>query len=467
VATQPAATEAPAAASLDPETGHQVWQSKPCIGCHGANAEGKIGPRLAGTGLTFDAVLLRVRSGKASMPAFTTDQVSDLELQQIYAWLRSLAPPTPAAAPTETATTEVAPAAPTPAATGPASAPEVAPTPAATATKPAAVLAQPTPIPPPNYPTGSLNGFWSTVNDLKVKADFTKDLPARQAPDDAGRLTILKQYAGEAVGLGQNALAQGNQALTEVANENVKADLRQALTAVQQIVDQANQARGQSSYGAAYQNASEMTRLARIEAWPWATQAVRDAGLTGTVRVRVTNQAGQPIPGAFVTVLTARNPAGAQTDSNGRVTITNVAAVPALQVKAYAAGTVYHEEHVNMAPGATADASIALPAANPGGQSPAVSGAAITPASGAGNATVTLRMQATDPQGAQNLAEDQLFALNPALGVAYVLLAGGGNQYQFQTQLPGLATGAQTWHFFAVDHECNTSNAIPVRYTVQ
>jgi mono/diheme cytochrome c family protein len=466
-ATQPAATEAPAAANLNPEAGHQVWQSKPCAGCHGPNAEGKIGPRLAGTGLTFDAVLLRVRTGKAPMPAFTADQVSDLELRQIYTWLRSLASPTPEAAPTETATAEVAPATPLPTAMSPASGTPVAQAPAATATKPAAVSAQPTPIPPPNYPTGSLNAFWSTVNDLKVKADFTKDLPARQAQDDAGRLGILKQYAGEAVGLGQSAQAQGNQALTEVTNEDIKADLRQALAAVQQIIDQANQALGQSSYGAAYQNASEMTRLARIEAWPWATQAVRDAGLTGTVRVRVTNQPGRPIPGAFVTVLTARNPAGAQTDSSGFVTIRNVAAVPALQVKAYAAGMVYHEEHVNMTPGATADVSITLPGVNPSGQPPTVSGASITPPSGAGNATVTLGMQATDPQGVQDLAEDQLFALNPALGMAYVLPAAGNNRYQTQARLPGLVSGPQTWYFFAVDHECNTSNVIPVQYTVQ
>ena len=94
-----------------------------------------------------------------------------------------------------------------------------------------------------------------------------------------------------------------------------------------------------------------MARLSRIEAWPWATQAVRDAGLTGTVRVRVTNRAGQPIPGAFVTVLTAHDPAAALTDANGRATIRNAASVPALQVKAYAAGLVYHEVHVNLAPG--------------------------------------------------------------------------------------------------------------------
>ena len=76
-------------------------------------------------------------------------------------------------------------------------------------------------------------------------------------------------------------------------------------------------------------------------------------------------------------------------------------------------------------------------------------------------------MQATDPQGALDLAEDQLFALNPALGVAYVLNPAGGNQYQFQAQLPGLPPGPQTWYFFAVDHACNTSAILPVTYTVK
>ena len=215
----------------------------------------------------------------------------------------------------------------------------------------------------------------------------------------------------------------------------------------------------------AYQNASAMARLSRIEAWPWATQAVRDAGLTGTVRVRVTNRAGKPIPGAFVTVLTAHDPAAALTDANGRATIRNAASVPALQVKAYAAGLVYHEVHVNLAPGATADAAIALPGANPKGQAPAVSAALA--AAGAGAGAVSLRMTAADPQGAADMAEDQLFALNPALGKAYVLQAAGGGGYAAQVQLPAAAAGPQTWYFFAVDHACNTSNIVTQQYPAQ
>jgi cytochrome c553 len=423
----------------DPAAGAEIWPTKRCMRCHGPNAEGGSGPQLAGTGLTYDQVLLQVRTGADPMPAFSPEQISDQEVRHIHAWLQNVKPPTPT--------------------------PEAAtPRPAAAAPQPAP---QPTRIPPPAYPTGALTAFWQSVNDMKVKSDFAKDLPARQAQDDAGRLTLLKQYAGEAAGLGGQAMAQGNQAMGEVTNETVKAALRQAIAAVQAVVDQANQAQGQGSYAAAWPKAAEMARLSRIEAWPWASQAVRDAGLVGTVSVRVTNQAGQPIPGALVTVLTARNPVGVQADAAGRVTIPNVAAVPALQVKAYASGLVYHEVHVNLAPNATANVTIALPGPSRGGQTPAIANPSISPASGPGNASVSFRMQASDPQGALDLAEDQLFALNPALGVAYVLNPAGGNQYQFQAQLPSLAAGQHTWYFFAVDHACNTSAILPVTFTVQ
>jgi cytochrome c553 len=425
----------------DPAEGTKIWPTKRCAECHGANAEGVTGPQLAGTGLTYDQVLLQVRAGADPMPAFKPEEISDQEVRHIHAWLQSLKLPTPTAAP--------ATATPKPGAVG-------APAPP-----------PPTRIPAPNYPTAALSAFWQSVNDMKVKSDFAKDLPARQAQDEAGRLSLLKQYAGEAAALGQQALAQGNQALGQVTNEAVKATLQKAISAVQGVVDQANQAQGQGSYAAAWPKAAEMARLSRIEAWPWATQAVRDAGLVGTVSVRVTNQAGQPIPNAFVTVLTARNPVGVQTDATGRATIPNVAAVPALQVKAYAPGVVYHEVHANLTPNATANATIVLPGPSKSGQAPVVANPSISPATGAGNATVLFGVQATDPQGALDLAEDQLFALNPALGVAYVLNPAGGNQYQFQAQLPGLPPGPQTWYFFAVDHACNTSAILPVTYTVK
>ena len=421
---EPTATPAPTETPSLPTTpnaaiGQQLWGQKPCMGCHGASAEGNIGPKLAGTGLGFDQVLLTVRGGKSPMPAFSEGQVSDLELQHIYAWLRSLAPPTP--------------------------------TPAAAQT----------------YPTGALKAMWQHVNDMKVASDFAKDLPERLASDDAGRLGILKQHASTAVAQGQAAVAQGNQALNDIPNETVRATIRGTLDYVNAVIAQANQALGQGSFGGAWPHAAEMVRISRLDAWPLATQAVRDAGLVGTVRVRVTDQGGNPIPGAFVTVLTAHTPVAVRVDNSGWATIVRVAAVPALQVKAYAAGLVYHEVHVNLSPGTVANVGIALPGPSVGGQTPSVSQAVIEPSSGSGSATVTLRVTATDPQGPLNLAEDQIFALHPGIYRAYILRHIGGDQYALQLRLPGLRSGVHTWYFVAVDHQCNTSNILTVQYTAQ
>jgi mono/diheme cytochrome c family protein len=405
-------------ATPDPAVGQQIWAEKPCSGCHGANAGGGVGPRLAGTGLSFDQVLLQVRTGAPPMPAFSESQVSDLEVRHIYSWLRSLAASTP-----------------TQASSG---------------------------LPP----TAALMSTWQHVNDMKVKSDFAKDLPERQASDDAGRLSLLKQYAGEAIEQGEAALIQANQALNDISDEGVRAIIRQVIDYTNQVIDHGNAALSSNSFSAAWPEAAEMVRICRLDAWPLATQSVRDVGLNGTVRVQVTDPAGNPMNGALVTVLTSHTPVGVSTDSAGRVTIANVAAVPALQVKAYDEGMVYHEVHINLSAGSVADARIALPAPSAGGQTPSVAGAGIQPSSGAGNATVAFSVTATDPQGRLNLAEDQIFALNPSIGLAYVLRHTGGDQYSAQVTLPGLSPGTHTWYFFAVDHQCNTSNILSASYTV-
>lgn len=412
------ATKVPTVAP-NPALGANLFASKPCAGCHGYQAEGGFGPKLAGTGLSIDNVRLRVRTGKSSMPAFSEQQVTDQDIQHIYAWLRSLAQPTP------------------------------------------------TPIARPSFPTQNLIALWEAVDAVKTASDFAKDLPERLAGDDAGRLNILKQYAADAVRKGQAALNLANQVNQEIARESVRATLRSLRDSINAIISQANQALGQNSFGSAWPRAAEMAYLSRLDALPLVTQAVQEAGLVGTVRVRVVNQAGAPIAGAYVTALTAHTPAGVRADAQGLAILTNVAAVPGLQVKAYSAGLVYHEVHVLLSPDATADARIALPGPSAGGQTPSVSDAAIEPSAGSGSATITLRVRASDPQGAKNLAEDQIFALNPEIGLAYVLRGVGGDRYEARVALPNLSLGQHTWYFFAVDHECNTSNVLTVRYTVR
>ncbi len=193
---------------------------------------------------------------------------------------------------------------------------------------------------------------------------------------------------------------------------------------------------------------------------------MKQAGFTGSVQVTVKDSGGNPIQGALVTALTAPDPSAGMTDGSGRVTIADLAAVRVMQVKAYRDGVVYHEVHVTVPPGGRANAEITLPGPSAAGQTPVIANPSISPSSGAGNAQVTFRMTGTDPQGHSNIAEDQVFALNADLGTAYVLRSTGGDNWETRRTLPNLASGTHTWHFFIVDHQCNTSSVIPVTYTV-
>jgi mono/diheme cytochrome c family protein len=427
---EPAATETPALPSTpDPAVGERLWQEKPCKGCHGDMAEGGIGPRLAGTTLNFDEVLLRVRTGKAPMPAFSEQEISDLELQQIYAWLESLTPPTAVPEPTDT---------PAPAAAGP--------------------TATPKPTEPPLPPSAHLMAFWEHVNWVKVHSDFAKD-----ASPDIG---ALHDRVSKAVAEAQGALQEADLAIRDIPNPQAQGTLRDVKGFMNQILQHANAALGTDDLNAARAEAAQMVEISRLDAWPRASLAVKQAGFTGSVLVRVKNQSGSPIAGAFVTALTAPSPSAGRTGSNGQVLIPDLAAVRVMQIKAYRDGVVYHEVHVTVPQGGRAIADITLPGPSVGDQTPSISNASVNPSSGAGNAQITFRMTGVDPQGHDNIAEDQVFALNPDLGTAYVLRSAGGDTWQATESLPNLPAGTHTWYLFIVDHQCNTSNIIPVTYTV-
>ena len=418
-------SEATSAIEPDPAVGEQLWAQKPCSGCHGAQAQGNIGPRLAGTVLEFDEVLLRVRAGKAAMPAFTEQEISDPELEHIYAWLKSLAPPTPE--PTDTPQPDVATSTPTPEVVLP--------------------------------PSGHLMAFWEHVNWVKVHSDFAKDAsPTIEALHDR-----VRQARDRANG----ALQEAELAIAEIPDQQARATMRAVQGYINELLPHANAALGTNNLDAARAEAAKMVEISRLDAWPSASLAVKQAGFTGSVRVRVRDQSGNPIAGALVTALTAPSPAAAMTDGNGRVTINDLAAVRVMQVKAYGEGLIYHEVHVTVPVGGRADAEIVLPGPPAGGQAPAVSNVSLNPSSGPGNGQATFRMTGTDPQGHANIAEDQVFALNPRLGIAYVLRSVGGDDWETTVTLPNLATGTHTWYFFIVDHQCNTSNIVTRTYTVQ
>ena len=87
-----ACSAAPAAqpsAQGDAAKGQAAWAQLSCQGCHGANGEGASGPKLAGTSKSYGQILNQVRKGEGPMPPFTAAQVSDQQVMDVVAWLKS------------------------------------------------------------------------------------------------------------------------------------------------------------------------------------------------------------------------------------------------------------------------------------------------------------------------------------------------------------------------------------------
>jgi mono/diheme cytochrome c family protein len=133
IAATPQAVSAPPAGVGDAAAGQAVFQTR-CNACHpGANAG--IGPALNGAAFNTRypddaAIAAVVRSGRGGMPAFSASQVSDTDLANVIAYLRSLGSGAPVAAAASTTAT-------------PLPAPTVGPTAAAVSS---GIAASPTPL---------------------------------------------------------------------------------------------------------------------------------------------------------------------------------------------------------------------------------------------------------------------------------------------------------------------------------
>jgi mono/diheme cytochrome c family protein len=85
-------------ASGEPQKGKIIFETQGCNKCHGSLGEGlstpgqKGGiPRIASTPLAFPDFVQQVRHPKGQMPAFDAAKVSDSDLSDVYAFLKSLA----------------------------------------------------------------------------------------------------------------------------------------------------------------------------------------------------------------------------------------------------------------------------------------------------------------------------------------------------------------------------------------
>lgn len=70
--------------------GQQVYLDKQCAACHSPQAEGGIGPKLAGTTLPYDQFLHKMRTALPPKPAFNETELTGQDAYHIYGWLESL-----------------------------------------------------------------------------------------------------------------------------------------------------------------------------------------------------------------------------------------------------------------------------------------------------------------------------------------------------------------------------------------
>jgi mono/diheme cytochrome c family protein len=73
------------------EKGKQLFMKQNCYYCHGTSGQGgRDGARIAQTALNVQGLIRYVRKPAGAMPAFTEKILSDQELTDIYAYLKSL-----------------------------------------------------------------------------------------------------------------------------------------------------------------------------------------------------------------------------------------------------------------------------------------------------------------------------------------------------------------------------------------
>jgi ubiquinol-cytochrome c reductase cytochrome c subunit len=80
------------------ERGHQAFEKYQCFRCHGTVGQGGgiAGPKLAPNPFPWAAFQMQVRTPRADMPPFRSQFLSDQDLADIYAYIRSVKGGTPA-----------------------------------------------------------------------------------------------------------------------------------------------------------------------------------------------------------------------------------------------------------------------------------------------------------------------------------------------------------------------------------
>lgn len=95
--THQASKPAKASAKKNVANGRRLFMKDGCYECHGTEAQGSptTGPRLGPDPIPLSAIIAYVRAPTGQMPPYTAKVISDRELADIYAFLKSLPQPPP------------------------------------------------------------------------------------------------------------------------------------------------------------------------------------------------------------------------------------------------------------------------------------------------------------------------------------------------------------------------------------
>jgi len=88
------AQSGPKAPAGDPEKGHKIYMETGCSACHGTIGHGGAwqGPKLAPDPLAYPLFLNQLRQPRRSMPRYGAEVLSDQEVADMYAWLKTIEP---------------------------------------------------------------------------------------------------------------------------------------------------------------------------------------------------------------------------------------------------------------------------------------------------------------------------------------------------------------------------------------
>jgi mono/diheme cytochrome c family protein len=76
----------------DPAIGKVLFAQRGCSACHGDQAQGLVGPKLAGTTLSFEAVLHQLRVPRGVMQRYLPSDQSDADECNVYIYVKGLKP---------------------------------------------------------------------------------------------------------------------------------------------------------------------------------------------------------------------------------------------------------------------------------------------------------------------------------------------------------------------------------------